>query len=89
MRDASNEFSRKYLSSPGVVESTVAVVANSFVRAQESRHEADYDLASTISHVDAASEVYSIELSFLDWEKIRSEALAQDYLYALLFRDKS
>jgi len=44
MRDASNEFSRKYLSSPGVVERTVGVVANSFVRAQESRHEADYDL---------------------------------------------
>lgn len=89
MRDASAEFSRKYLQSSDLVERTLGTIADTFVRAQQSRHKADYDLTSTISHVDAAWEVYSIELTFSDWEKIKSEALAQDYLYALLFKDKT
>jgi uncharacterized protein (UPF0332 family) len=89
MRDASAEFSRQYLRSSTPAERTLGTIAASFVRAQQSRHKADYDLTSTISLVDASWEVYSIENTFADWQQIRNERVAQDYLYSLLFKDRS
>jgi len=89
MRDASAEFSRSYLSSTEIVQSTVGGVANAFLSTQQMRHKADYDRTSAITPVDAASAVYEVELAFFEWDRIKDERLAHDFLYALLFKDRS
>jgi uncharacterized protein (UPF0332 family) len=89
MRDASAVFSRTYFRSSGLVEAAIGSIANSFVSAQESRHEADYVLTSSVSRVDAAWIVSDVALSFADWDKVKNERLAQDYLFSLLFKDRT
>ena len=78
-----------YLLSSGPVEAVVGSIANSFVSAQQSRHEADYVLTSAVSREDAAWIVSDVALSFAEWDKVKNERLAQDYLFSLLFKDRS
>ncbi len=65
------------------------VVASAFVYLQERRHEADYDLSGTFSAADADTDVSLAESAFQSWERIREDESAKDYLFALLFRDRS
>jgi hypothetical protein len=65
------------------------VVSNTFVYLQQKRHEADYDLALVVSPLDAAVDFGAAVVAFQSWERIKNEPAAQEYLFSLLFRDKS
>jgi uncharacterized protein (UPF0332 family) len=69
--------------------SDLFVVSKTFVRLQERRHEADYDLAVTFSSLDITVDLNGAELAFQSWERIRQQEAAQDYLFSLLFKDRS
>lgn len=64
-------------------------VAKSFVELQENRHLADYDNSTTWIATDALTLVKSAELAFARWHIIRQKPIAQDYLVALLFKNRS
>ena len=69
--------------------SDLFVVSKAFVRLQERRHEADYDLAVTFSSFDVTVDIRAAELAFQSWERIRQQEAAQGYLFSLLFKDRS
>ena len=64
-------------------------VAQAFVDLQQARHRADYDIEEPFQPQDAAIYVAQAKLALLTWPEVRNEPLAQRYLYALLFRDRS
>ena len=67
----------------------LSTVAQAFVDLQQARHKADYDIGEPFGPVDAAVDVAQARLAFVAWAEVRDEALAQRYLYSLLFRDRS
>jgi uncharacterized protein (UPF0332 family) len=69
--------------------SDLYVVSKTFVRLQERRHEADYDLAVTFSSLDVTVDLRAAELAFQSWELIRQQEAAHGYLFSLLFKDRS
>ena len=54
---------------------------------QQKRHDCDYDLSFALSFLEASNLVCLAGVSFEEWEKIRTEQTAKDYLYALLFKE--
>lgn len=72
---------------PKVVERLVRV-AQAFGRLQDMRHIADYDNATHWGHVEAESEVETAERAFSDWQSIKHEKIAQDYLVSLLIKPR-
>jgi len=70
-----------------VVQSLLAVAAN-FVDLYKARQTADYDLSSSIEETYALHHVYLSVDAFKNWKSIRDEQAAQDYLLALLFKDR-
>ena len=65
------------------------IVSKTFVYLQQKRHEADYDLGLSISPLDAAVDLASADVAFQSWDRIRGDGAAHDYLFSLLFRDRS
>jgi hypothetical protein len=65
------------------------VVSNTFVFLQHQRHEADYNLARIVSPLDVVECLGGARVAFQSWSRIREQPPARDYLFALLFRDKS
>lgn len=63
-------------------------VAKSFVELQERRHLADYDSALRLSRSDALRAVRVAEGAFQNWEAVRSQGIAKDYLLAFLIRER-
>ena len=73
---------------PGEDAQTVAdlkKLADTFVRLQESRHLADYDSAYEWSRSDALADVNRASAAFRAWRAIKTEKIAQDDLFRLLF----
>jgi len=84
MRAASDALAK--MSAPGT---DTFVVANTFVHLQQERHQADYDLTTTFSLIEATVDLIAAELAFQSWEHIKDDAAAQDYLFSLLFKDRA
>jgi hypothetical protein len=64
-------------------------VASAFSQLQEKRHIADYDLSQTLSSSDVALDILLVEEALASWDTIRREQVAQDYLFSLLFKERS
>ena len=60
-------------------------VADAFDQLQEFRHFADYDSSQKWSRSDALAAVNCCDAAFRAWRAIRTEKIAQDYLFELLF----
>lgn len=72
---------------PGVV-SHLRQVARAFCRLQDKRHVADYDSSTHWGQTEAESEVEIAKRAFSDWQAIREEKIAQDYLVSLLIKPR-
>jgi uncharacterized protein (UPF0332 family) len=59
-------------------------VAQAFSMLQEARHEADYDNAKVWTHADVDGFVALARSAFEDWQKIRQDPAANEYLLSLL-----
>jgi hypothetical protein len=89
MKEASSIVAKTYAQSTDTYEQALAIVANTFVQMQQRRHECDYDLSITQSAFKASQDVFAVEFAFEMWGKISPEKIARDYLFSLLFRDRS
>ena len=72
----------------GSVESILFVAAHAFFQLQERRHVADYDLSKNFQDTEVALDIFLAQGAFEGWRKIQGEQISQDYLFALLFKDK-
>lgn len=59
-------------------------VAKTFVRLQQARHEADYDLAKCFARSEVLDLIAQVEQAFQDWQTIRRDDLARLYLACFL-----
>lgn len=59
-------------------------VATAFVDLQEDRHLADYDNHQQWSDTDVKAVLQTAERAFRDWDSIRTQPIAGDYLLAML-----
>ena len=66
------------------LEKEFKAVANAFLKLQEARHAADYDLAQPFNRVDVLEIVDTAQSAFADWAAIRSTPNAAVFLTALL-----
>ena len=71
------------------VHTNLYIVAEAFVDLQNARHRADYDIAEPFPQADAALAVDEGVVAFVTWADIRDAPIAQNYLYNLLFKDRS
>lgn len=69
------------------VETSLVAVATAFVQLQQKRHDCDYDLSFTLSFLEASNFVQLASVSFEEWGQIRTEQVAKDFPYALLFKE--
>jgi len=66
------------------VLSSLELVASSFVRAQQRRNQADYNVGLEWTHTEVIREIEPAEKAFEAWARIREEPMAQAYLVSLL-----
>lgn len=81
---------RKYCrAAPASPEYELYIVAGNFVELQEMRHKADYDLEEPWTYVEAGTALALAETAFESWERVKTEPIAQDYLFSLLFKERA
>jgi hypothetical protein len=71
-----------------VVVDKLRAFAGLFVRLQEQRHEADYNIKDDWSLVQSLKEILDVNRAFVTWQEIRAEKTSQDYLVSLLIRPR-
>jgi len=59
-------------------------VAETFIKLQDARHKADYDNAKVWASGECAALVAEVRAAFENWQKIRSDPAANEYLLSLL-----
>ena len=64
------------------------LVAETFSKMQQRRHEADYDGSIKWTRTQTLEEVDSVEAAFQSWKAIRNEPAAQDFLVTLLLKKR-
>ena len=69
---------------PDSIVTGLKSVTNAFVKLQEARHDADYDLAKRYDRQEAERFVDLAELAFSEWKRIRRDDLARIYLSCFL-----
>jgi hypothetical protein len=94
MKEVANNFQRPALAAArelltdatglSVVSPALARVANTFVRLQEERHRADYDLAPRYTRTAALALVQMAEAAFADWRSVSASPHARLFLSLLL-----
>jgi uncharacterized protein (UPF0332 family) len=62
--------------------------AGLFVKLQEQRHEADYNLKDAWTFTQSLKEMLAANRAFVTWQEIRTENISQDYLVSLLIRPR-
>ena len=67
------------------VEADLRFVADRFVRAQEKRHSADYDLQANFTRTETLNFIDQIEEAFDAWQRVRDSDAATYFLFALFF----
>lgn len=79
--------SGQYVTSAGqVVPQQIWDIASAFVALQEARHQADYNTADAVTHVQADTEVMRSEVVFLGWAAVKADPAADTFLAELLCR---
>lgn len=68
------------------VPPAVRSVASAFVDLQEERHTADYDNHEQWSLTEVQATLNTAETAFQDWQSIRTDPMAGNYLLAMLLR---
>jgi uncharacterized protein (UPF0332 family) len=63
-------------------------VAEVFGILYESRMTADYDLNQSVTLQQARIAHVLTGMAFRDWDRVKNDSLAHDYLYTLLFKDR-
>ena len=63
-------------------------VAQAFVNLQQSRHEADYNMAKTFTRDEASDLIDQADQAFSDWQSVRKSDYANLYLSCLLLWEK-
>jgi hypothetical protein len=77
----------QYVTTAGqVVPQQIRDIASAFVALQEARHQADYNTATTVTHVQADTDVMRAEAAFLAWVAVQADPAADILLAELLCR---
>ena len=71
-----------------VIAAKLRTVAGLFVKLQEQRHEADYNLKDAWTFTQSLKEMLAATVAFAIWKEIRTEKISQDYLVSLLIRPR-
>ncbi|MBI2303090.1 MAG: hypothetical protein HYU66_29635 [Armatimonadetes bacterium] len=69
--------------SPLPLPADLQLVANTFVRLQEKRHRADYDLRPTFTRADVAVLLRSYDDALAAWRRVRGDPAARFFLICL------
>ncbi len=72
---------------PKVIQNLKAV-AKAFIRLQDQRHIADYDNSTPWTQSEVLDEWGRAAKAFADWDSIRNEDIAQEYLVSLLIKPR-
>jgi uncharacterized protein (UPF0332 family) len=64
-------------------------VANAFIKAQDYRHDADYDNSIQWTRTEVLTQIDAVAEAFESWRVIRDEPAAQTYLISLLGKDRA
>ena len=67
------------------LDADLRFVARVFVRMQEQRHSADYDLQIAFSRTDTFNLIDEVEAAFDAWQRVRQSDAATYFLFALFF----
>jgi hypothetical protein len=71
------------------VREKLGLVAQGIVDLQQARHKADYDTERPLDAADALLRVEQAIDAFYAWQEITDEDISQDYLYSLLFKERT
>ena len=63
-------------------------VAKAFIGLQEARHEADYDNSKIWTSTEARAKIADAQIAFQNWQQIRTNPAANEYLLSLLVGKK-
>lgn len=91
MKEAAKRFESGNLPDPvknlvsNPLSAQLTAVARGFVRLQEERHRADYDLATRFGRAQAQNAVALASQLFADWNAVRNTDDARVFLAALMF----
>ena len=77
-----------YAGEDPVVVDRLRSFAGLFVRLQEQRHEADYNLKDAWTLTQSLKGMLSANRAFVNWHEIRTEKISQDYFVSLLIRPR-
>jgi uncharacterized protein (UPF0332 family) len=77
-----------YVGEDPLVVGKLRSLAGVFVRLQEQRHEADYNINDAWTLSQALDEMLRADRAFVIWQEIRTEKISQDYLVSLLIRPR-
>lgn len=69
---------------PPVVPDDLRTVAEAFSEPQQTRHEADYNVAGTFNRPDSLALVRQARDAFEAWQRVRSQPVATVFLLSLL-----
>lgn len=72
----------------GIVPPELVSIAKTFIELQQSRHDADYDVAKRFTRNEAIEAVEKVRAAHAAWSKIATSAPARLFLTLLLFDDK-
>ena len=90
MKTASLQFRgttwQDWLGASRQVPPEVQRVASAFVDLQEERHTADYDNHEQWSLTEVQALLNTVRAAFRDWQSIRTDPIAGNYLVAMLLR---
>lgn len=67
------------------IDADLRLVAERFVRAQEERHSADYDLQANFTRTDTLNFIDQVEEAFDAWQRVQNSDAATYFLFALFF----
>ena len=73
---------------PATVEA-LRFIGRTFMKLQDQRHFADYDLTKDFDPTDARALVKSAQTFFTAWQNIRNEDIAQAYLVSLVVKHRN
>lgn len=66
------------------VSKHLRIVADTFIKVQQKREEADYDTGKAWDPTGVDEQIAAVSAAFESWKAIRDEAVAQAYLVSLL-----
>jgi uncharacterized protein (UPF0332 family) len=89
MRDASSDILKRLSSEASEVHAGLVELCRTFVRLQDQRHAADYDLNAIVGPGEATMNAAAAETAFEIREQIKRDPLVHDYLFSLLFKDRA